>query len=94
MHVKKETIEAIYETIEILRNGAMITGQDTYTYLYRQRCLERAYLNMCQILVPEFIRQEWIKENTNNRIACLTDVSVLDFKALIRPEDSGQRRWI
>ena len=39
--------EDIYEIMDLLRNGAIATGNDYVTNIYRQRCLGQEYFRLC-----------------------------------------------
>lgn len=79
----------IFELVELLRNGALVTGSGSHTQLYRQRCLESAYHMLCTGIVPEMIGYGLVKSNA--RWESILDVGALFQKGSIRPEMSGAR---
>ena len=84
---KMDLNREFFEMLELLRNGAVITGDCVHTNLYRQRCLEHALHALCTSLVPALIAKGILKET--DRLANLIDVGVLHQKQCIRPEHSG-----
>ena len=76
-----------FEIVELLRNGALITGDCAQTNLYRQRCLELALHALCTSLIPALMAKGVLKET--NRLDNLIDIGSLHQKQCIRPEHSG-----
>lgn len=74
----------IFDVIELIRNGAIVSGDDTQVNLFRQRCLEFAYHKLCTNVIPRMV-EDGMLTNTN-RLENLTDRDVLLQKNLIRPE--------
>lgn len=74
----------LFEALELLRNGAAVTGQDAHTDLFRQRCLQLAFHRMCMNVVPELVARGLVMENVPLRN--LMDVSILFQNQCIRPE--------
>lgn len=94
MHPPKETCsecmpvsqweEDVFEALEILRNGAAVTGDEQHANLFRQRCLELAFHRMCTSVVPDLIAKGLLQRRVewDN----LLDVSILFQNQCIRPD--------
>lgn len=74
----------LLEALELLRNGAAVTGQDAHTDLFRQRCLQLAFHRMCMNVVPELVAHGLVTETVPLRN--LVDVGILFQNQCIRPE--------
>ena len=74
----------VFEIIELLRNGAMISGNDHYTNYYRTRCLEQAYFRIVQDLSQALIDAKLL--TLSAKLVNLLDVNVLYQKNAIQPE--------
>lgn len=74
----------VFEALEILRNGAAVTGDGQHTNLFRQRCLELVFHRMCTNVVPDLIAKGLVQQTVewDN----LLDVSVLFQNQCVRPE--------
>ena len=79
----------LFDVVELVRNGAIVTGNDMQTNLYRQRCLEFGYHKMCTTLIPELLKLGTLK--STERLENLVDTAVLHQKNCIRPELTQQR---
>ena len=89
--------EELFEIIELLRNGAIISGDDMYTNLYRIRCLEQVYHRICSNNVCGKLFEQGILNNQgswNRKWQNLLDITPLHTKTYIRPEFSGVRPHI
>jgi hypothetical protein len=78
-----------FDVIELMRNAAIVSGDCYQTNAYRQRCIEKAYHEMCLDLVPRLLELGVLKPSTT--LSNLVDTSALHQKHLIRPEHSGAR---
>jgi hypothetical protein len=74
----------IFEVVELIRNGAIISGDNMQSNLFRQRCLEFAYHKLSTNVIPRMIEDGTL--SNNDKLENLTDVNVLLQKNVIRPE--------
>jgi hypothetical protein len=79
--------EEFFDVLELLRNGALITGDCLQTNLYRQRCLEHALHTLSTSIVPALLAKGVL--TANNRLENLIDIGCLHQKQCIRPKLSG-----
>lgn len=71
--------------LELLRNGAIISGVDDYTAKYRQVCLEQAYRRASETLVPALVAYGVVL--TDQRLENVIDISAMYQKFLISPSE-------
>ena len=60
----------IYEHIELLRNGAIVSSDDPVVNLFRQRCLEQAFFRFTTDLLPKLLAADVIKDSEQLKLLC------------------------
>lgn len=79
-----------FKVLQVLRNGAVVVGDDIHTNAYRQHCLEVAYYMTSTYIAPELMADGYL-EDTNAALNVI-DTSALIQQGLIRP-DLAARYW-
>ena len=78
-------MSAIFDVLELLRNGCIISGSTESTHAYRASCSEQAYYKMCTDVVPALVAQGTIP--TEQRLENVCDIAAMAQKHLIRPAE-------
>ena len=74
------------EAMQLLSNGAVITGHHPHTHKYRQTCLEHAYHTLSTCVVPELVSMGILPDFVS--LTAIKDVGVLFQKKVISREQS------
>jgi len=81
----------IFEHIELLRNGAIVSSNDPIVNAFRQRCLEQAFFRFTRQLLPKLIAADVIKDSEHLQFLC--QITAIEDKFNVRPELSPCPRY-
>ena len=76
--------DEIFEITEIIKNGAIISGNDSIVNAFRQRCLEQAFKRLTEDVIPELISRNIMRDSQPVKV--LFDRTPVEQKYAIRPE--------
>jgi chloramphenicol 3-O-phosphotransferase len=53
---KRQLCKTLFETMLLLRNGAIVAGKDSVTQAFREKCLEQCYYTLSTDIIPELAK--------------------------------------
>jgi len=74
----------IIAIVELLKNGAFVSGNDPIVDAFRQRCLEQAFFRITTDVIPQLISSNTMRNS--DRLKMLSDITSIEQKFIIRPE--------
>lgn len=79
--------------LTLLRNGAVVAGDDKYAAAFRERCLEQAYLRLSEDVIPQMIADGCLaSQDGNTHLLNLMDVSaMLQKRVIVRGRFEGDQ---
>ena len=80
----KITYEHIFDILEMMKNGAMVSDNDKFIDEYRQVCLEQAFFRFTTDVLPDLMSRKIITCNDRYR-TILINLSSISDKKDIRP---------
>ena len=83
--------EDIYDHIELLRNGAIVSNDDPVINLFRQRCLEQAFFRFTRTVLPKLIAAGLIQDSEQMQFLC--KLNAIEDKFEIRTTLSPSPRY-
>ena len=76
--------EHVFDILEMMKNGAMVSDNDKFIDEYRQVCLEQAFFRFTTDVLPDLMSRKIIKCNDRYR-TILINLSSISDKKDIRP---------